>query len=85
VSLEIIRKPSIKPSPESTSIYVPEDTVPAQVPPPDLGAAASGLKEAAGQPSVAGSMKDSGTAVSRLLPHSRPTRRSQHDDGPGGC
>jgi hypothetical protein len=66
--LEIIRKPSIKPSPESTSIYVPEDLAPAQVPPPDPGAAASGLKEAAGQPSVAGSTKDSGAAVSRMAP-----------------
>jgi hypothetical protein len=66
VSLEIIRKPSFKPSPESTSIYVPKDPVPAQVPPPDPGAAASGLKEAAGQPSMAGSTKDSGAAVSRL-------------------
>jgi hypothetical protein len=28
VSLEIIYKPSIKPSPESGSIYVPEDPVP---------------------------------------------------------
>jgi hypothetical protein len=62
VSLEIICKPSIKPSPESTSIYVPGDTVPAQVPPPDPGAAASGLKEVAGQPSAAGSTKDSGAA-----------------------
>jgi ribonuclease HI len=60
VSLEIIHKPSIKPSPESTSIYVPEDPAPAQMPPPGSGAAASGLKEAAGQPSAAGSMKDSG-------------------------
>jgi ribonuclease HI len=68
VSLEIIRKPSIKPSLESTSIYVPEDPAPAQVPPPDPGAAASRLKEAASQPSVAGSTKDSGAAVSRLAP-----------------
>jgi ribonuclease HI len=52
VSLEIIRKPSIKPSPKSISIYVPEDPALAQMPPPDSGAAASGLKEAAGQPSV---------------------------------
>jgi hypothetical protein len=66
--LEIIRKPSIKPSPESTSIYVPEDPAPAQMPPPDSGAAASGLKEAAGQPSAAGSTKDLGAAVSRLAP-----------------
>jgi ribonuclease HI len=64
VSLEIIRKPSIKPSPESTSIYVSGDPALAQAPPPDSGAAASGLKEAAGQPSVAGSTKDSGAAVS---------------------
>jgi hypothetical protein len=68
VSLEIICKPSIKPSPESTSIYVLGDPAPAQVPPLDSGAAASGLKEAAGQPSVAGSTKDSGAAVSRPAP-----------------
>jgi hypothetical protein len=68
VSLEIIRKPSIKPSLECISIYVPEDPAPAQVPPPDPGAAASGLKEAAGQPSMAGSMKDSGVVISRLAP-----------------
>jgi hypothetical protein len=68
VSLEIIRKPSIKPSPESSSIYVPKDPALAQVPPPDQGAAASGMKEVAGQPSVAGSMKDSGAAISRLAP-----------------
>jgi hypothetical protein len=68
VSLEIIRKPSIKPSPESTSIYVPGDPAPAQEPPPDSGAAASGLKEAAGQPSAAASMKDSWAAVSGPAP-----------------
>jgi ribonuclease HI len=68
VSLEIIRKPSIKPSPESPSIYVPGDPAPAQVPPPDLGAAASGLKKAAGQTSAAGSTKDSGVADSRPTP-----------------
>jgi hypothetical protein len=48
VSLEIIRKPSIKPSPESRSIYVLEDPAPAQIPLPDSGAAASELNEAAG-------------------------------------
>jgi ribonuclease HI len=48
VSLEIIRKPSIKPSSESPSIYVPGDPTLAQVPSPDPGAATSGLKEAAG-------------------------------------
>jgi hypothetical protein len=68
VSLEIIRKPSIKPSPESPSIYVPGDPAPAQVPPPDLGAAASGLKEVAGQPSAAGSTKDSGASGSMPAP-----------------
>jgi ribonuclease HI len=68
VSLEIIHKPSIKPSPESPSIYVPGDPAPAQVPPPDPGAAASGLKEATGQPSVAGSTKDSGAAGSMPAP-----------------
>jgi ribonuclease HI len=48
VSLDIIRKPSIKPSSESPSIFVPGDLAPAQVPPPDPGAADSALKEAAG-------------------------------------
>jgi ribonuclease HI len=48
VSLEIIHKPSIKPSPDSPSIYVPGDPASAQVPPPDPGAAASELKEAVG-------------------------------------
>jgi ribonuclease HI len=37
VLLEIIRKPSIKPSLESTSIYVPEDPATAQMTPSDLG------------------------------------------------
>jgi ribonuclease HI len=68
VSLEIIRKPSIRPSPESGSIFVPEDPAPAQVLLPDSGAAATELKEAAGQPSAAGSTKDSGAAVSRMAP-----------------
>jgi ribonuclease HI len=68
VSLEIIRKPSIKPSPESSSIYVPDDPAPAQVPPSVSGAAASKLKEAAGQPSAASSTKDSGAAISRPAP-----------------
>jgi hypothetical protein len=63
VSLEIIRKPSIKPSMESTSIYVSGDPALALAPPPD-----SGLKEAAGQPSAAGSTKDSGAAVSGPAP-----------------
>jgi hypothetical protein len=44
VSLEIIRKPSIKPSSESGSIYVPDDPAPAQAPPPVSGAAALELK-----------------------------------------
>jgi hypothetical protein len=68
VSLEIIRKPSIKPSPESDSIYMPRDPAPTQLPPPDPGAAVSGLKEAAGQSSAASSVKDSGATVSRLAP-----------------
>jgi ribonuclease HI len=68
VSLEIIRKPSIMPSPESGSIYVPEDPAQAQIPLLDPGAAASELKEAAGQPSATGSTKDSGAAVSRPAP-----------------
>jgi hypothetical protein len=48
VSLEIIRKPSIKPSSESGSIYVTEDPTLVQTLLPDLGAAISELKGAAG-------------------------------------
>jgi hypothetical protein len=65
VSLEVICKPSIKPSLESGSIYVPEDPVPAQTPLLDSGAAVSEQEGAAGQTSVAGSAKDSGAAVSK--------------------
>jgi ribonuclease HI len=48
VSLEVIRKPSIKPSPESGSIFMPEDLAPVQAPLPNPGAAASEVKRAAG-------------------------------------
>jgi ribonuclease HI len=82
VSLEIIHKPSIKPSLESISIYMPGDPAPAQVPPSDLGAAVSELKGAAGQPSAAGSTKDTEAAGSAPAP---PAGRGRHDDGPGGC
>jgi hypothetical protein len=68
VSLEIIHKPSIKPSPDSISIYVPGDPAPAQVPPPDPGAAVSEQKEAAGQPSAAGLAKDTGATGSMPAP-----------------
>jgi hypothetical protein len=85
VSLEIIRKPSIKPSPEATTIYVPGDPVPAQVPPLDPGAAASGLKEAAGQPGAAGSAKDSGAAGSTTaLPAGQSDEAGTTKDS-GGC
>jgi hypothetical protein len=85
VSLEIIRKPSIKPSPESTSIFVPGDPAPAQALPPDSGAAASGLKEAAGQPSVAGSTKDSGAAVSRPVPTAGQIGKAGTTEDPGAA
>jgi ribonuclease HI len=68
VSLDIIRKPSIKPSPESCSIYVLEDPVPVQTSFLDSGDAVSELEGAAGQPSVAGSAKDSGAAISKPAP-----------------
>jgi hypothetical protein len=68
VSLEIIRKPSIKPSPESNSIFVPEDPAPAKAPLPNRGAAASEQEGAAGQPRAAGSTKDLGAAVSKPSP-----------------
>jgi hypothetical protein len=83
VSLEIIHKPSIKPSPESISIYVPGDPAPAQVPPPDPGAAASGLKGAAGQPSAAGSAKDKGTASSTPAPPAGQSGEADSTTDPG--
>jgi ribonuclease HI len=66
VSLEIIRKPSIKPSQESGSIHVPEDPAPAMAPSPNPGATASEQEGAAGQPSMVGSTRDSRAAISRL-------------------
>jgi hypothetical protein len=79
VSLEVIRKPSIKPSPESISIFMPEDPTPVQTPLPNSGAAASEQKEVVGQPSVAGSVKDSGAAVSKpplqLASQTKPAHR----------
>jgi hypothetical protein len=57
-----------KPSPESGSIFVSEDLAPVPAPLPDLGAAASEIKEAAGQPSAVGSTKDLGATVSKLAP-----------------
>jgi hypothetical protein len=86
VSLEVIRKPSIKPSPESGSIFVSEDLAPVQAPLPDPGAAASEIKEAADQPSAAGRL-DEGLGGCHLQagPYSRPARRSRYIDGPGGC
>jgi ribonuclease HI len=83
VSLEIIHKPSIKPSPESISIYVPRDPAPALVPPPDPGAAVLGLKEAAGQPSAAGSTKDEGTAGSAPAPPAGPSDEAGTTTDPG--
>jgi hypothetical protein len=77
VSLEIIRKPSIKPSPESGSIFMLKDPALAQMPLPDSGAATSELKEPAGQPSAAGSMKDSGATVSK------PASAAGQPDGAG--
>jgi hypothetical protein len=85
VSLEITRKPSIKPSPESPSIFMPGDLAPAQVPPPDPGAAASGLKEAAGQPSAAGSTKDLETAGSTPAPPARQPDKAGTTTDPGAA
>jgi hypothetical protein len=73
VSLEIIRKPSIKPSPDSPSIYVPGDPAPAQVPPPDLGAAA--LAEGSSRPAQRGWL-DKGLGGCRLHASS-PSRTSR--------
>jgi hypothetical protein len=59
VSLEVIRKQSIKPSPKSGSIFVPEDLALVQAPLLDPEVAALEIKEATGQP---------GAAVSKLAP-----------------
>jgi ribonuclease HI len=85
VSLKIIRKPSIKPSLESPSIYVPGHPALAQVPPPDPGAAASGLKEAVGQPSAAGSTKDSGAAGSMPAPTAGQSDEAGTTTDPGAA
>jgi hypothetical protein len=85
VSLEIIHKPSIKPSLESISIYVPGDPAPAQVPPPDPGAAVSGLKDAAGQPSAAGSTKHTGAAGSTPAPPAGQSDEAGTTTDPGAA
>jgi hypothetical protein len=85
VSLEIIHKPSIKPSPESISIYVAGDPAPTQVPPPDPGATVSGLKEAADQPSAAGSTKDKGTAGSAPAPTAGQSDEAGSTTDPGAA
>jgi ribonuclease HI len=85
VSLEIIHKPSIKPSPESISIYVPGDPAPAQAPPPVSGAAVSGPKEAAGQPSAAGSTNDKGTASSTPALPARQSDEAGTTTDPGAA
>jgi hypothetical protein len=85
VSLEIIHKPSIKPLPESISIYVPGDPAPAQVPPPDPGATVSGLKEEAGQPSAAGSTKDRGIAGSTPAPPAGQSDEAGTTTDPGAA
>jgi ribonuclease HI len=84
VSLEIIRKPSIKPSPKSGSVFMPEDPAPDQMSPLDSGAAISELKEAASQPEAAGLTKDLGAIIFGLGPHTWPTRQSRHVIGPRG-
>jgi ribonuclease HI len=60
VLLEIICKPSIRPSPESGSIYVPEDPVSVRTPLQDSGAAVSKPAPVAGQPDKADMSMDPG-------------------------
>jgi hypothetical protein len=85
MSLEVIRKPSIKPSPESGSIFVTENPAPVPAPLPDSGVVASELKEAAGQPSVAGSTKDSGAAVSKPAPAAGQPDKAGTSADPGAA
>jgi ribonuclease HI len=85
VSLEIIHKPSIKPLLESTSIFMSGDPAPAQPPPPDSGGRSLGA-EGSSRPAQHGRLDEGlGGCHLRTGPHSRPIRRSWHNDGPGGC
>jgi hypothetical protein len=68
VSLEIICRPSIKLSPESTSIYVMEDPALAKAPLPSPRATRSGQEGSAGPSSKAGSTKNLGAAISKQMP-----------------
>jgi ribonuclease HI len=68
VSLEIIRKPSIKPSPKSNSIYMPEDTALAKAPSPNPRAAGSEQEGAAGQHRKASSVENPRAAISEQIP-----------------
>jgi hypothetical protein len=65
VTLEIIHKPSIRPSLESNSIYVPEDLAPTKAPSPNPGTTGSEQAGAAIQSNEAGLAKDSGAAISK--------------------
>jgi hypothetical protein len=58
----------MRPSPESNSIYVPEDPASAKVPSPNPRATGSEQEGAAGQSSEAGSTKNSGAAISKQTP-----------------
>jgi hypothetical protein len=85
VSLEIIHKPSMRPSPESNSIYVPEDPAPAKASMPNPGAAASEQEGASGQPSAAGSTKDSGAAISKQAPIAGQLDEAGSSSDPGSA
>jgi hypothetical protein len=87
VSLEIIRKPSIKPSRLRRSLP------PSSCPKPGSGSGdATGLGgcrlgvEGSSRPAQRVRL-DEGLGGCRLRtgPYSRPTRRSRHNDGPRGC
>jgi hypothetical protein len=65
VLLEIICKPSIKPSPEFGPIHMPEDPAPAKAPLSNSGAAASEQEGGVSQSSTTSSTKDPGAADSR--------------------
>jgi hypothetical protein len=90
VSLKIIRKPSIKPSLESDSIYVLADATPVKVPPSNPGAAAPGAAgsvqaRAAGQPSEAGSIKNPGAGVSEQTKEAGQASKSGTSIDPGAA
>jgi hypothetical protein len=85
VSLEIICKPSIKPSPKSNSIYVLADPAQAKVLLPHPGAVGSEQEEATSQSNKAYSAKNLGAAVSEQTPAADQSNEAGTSADPGAA